>query len=115
MKKYIFIIIFTSFLFFLFPQQNKNFLILEKKNLATFNDGITLLRLLYNETDDNANFVDNILWAVDKKLFQVTIPIKPDTINPELTRGEFSILDMQNIQCQRRNSEHFLFDQILCF
>ena len=113
MKKYIFIIIFTSFLFFLFPQQNKDFLILEKKNLATFNDGITLLRLLYNETDDNAKFVDNILWAVEKKLFKVTIPIKPDTINPELTRGNF-ILDLQDIQCKRRNSEHSLFDKVLC-
>jgi hypothetical protein len=90
MKKYLFIIILISFLFLLYPQQNKNFLILEKKDLATFSDGITLLRLLYNETDTNAKFVDNILWAVDKKLFQVSIPIKPDTVNPVLTRGEFS-------------------------
>jgi hypothetical protein len=71
-------------------QQNKFFIELAKKDLATFNDGITLVRLLYKEDDYKASFIDNILWAAEKKLFKVTIPITSDQINPVLTRREFA-------------------------
>ena len=90
MKRFLVLIFSIFFLTQIIPQENKYFLTLEKKDLATFNDGISLLRLLFNEADNNSKFVDNILWAVDKKLFQVSVPIKPDTINPVLTRIEFS-------------------------
>lgn len=63
---------------------------LNKKDLATFNDAITLMRIIYNEKEDKDIFIENILWAAGKKLFQVTIPIKPDTINPVITRKEFA-------------------------
>jgi|GEM_PF-1190763 len=89
MKKFIFII-FIIQLSFAYSQQNEFFIKLAQKDLATFNDGITLIRLLYNERDDEANFVKNIIWAAQKKLFRVTIPIKADTVNPVLTRREFA-------------------------
>lgn len=76
--------------FFAVSQQNDFFIELSQKDLATFNDGITLMKLLYNERDDNAVYIDNIIWAAGKKLFKVTIPIKTDQINPVLTRREFA-------------------------
>ena len=51
---------------------------------------ITLMKLMYDEKDDSDVFVDNILWAAGKKLFQVTIPVKPNEINPAITRKEFA-------------------------
>lgn len=90
MKKRFFLFILIFFTRNLFPQQNVFFIDLSKKDLATFNDGITLIRLFYNEIDYNASFLNNIIWAADKKLFQVTIPIKPDQVNPVLTRGDFA-------------------------
>jgi hypothetical protein len=73
-----------------FSQENDFFIKLTKKETASFNDAITLMRLMYDEKDDSDVFIDNILWAAGKKLFQVTIPIKPDEINPAITRKEFA-------------------------
>ncbi len=85
-------------LFFLFfisaftmnTQQNKNYMDMSEKKLATFNDAITLMRALYNEKDQNNIYINNILWAASKKLFKVSIPIKSNEINPVITRKEFS-------------------------
>ncbi|MBP5707075.1 MAG: hypothetical protein J6W76_07295 [Spirochaetales bacterium] len=63
---------------------------MRSNDFATYSDGITILRLLYNETDHNAMYLDNLLWAAGKKLFRVALPIKPDKLNPELTRMEFA-------------------------
>lgn len=71
-------------------QENRFFLQLAEKELATFNDAITLMKLVFDERDDNNVFIDNVLWAASKKLFRVTIPIKEDEINPIITRREFS-------------------------
>ncbi len=89
MKKFMILsILFIPMLFS--SQDNKFFINLAKKDIATFNDGITLIRLLYNEKDDKAIFLDNILWAAEKKLFQVKIPISTNEINPILMRREFA-------------------------
>jgi hypothetical protein len=92
MMKKTMLLIFFAFMtaFNAFSQDNDFFIKLAEKKLATFNDGITLMKLLYNEKDDNFVFIDNVLWAAGKKLFKVTIPIKADTINPLLTRAEFA-------------------------
>jgi hypothetical protein len=90
MKK---ILIFSIFIFSLnivYPQSNDFFIKLSQKELATFNDAITLMRIIYNEKEDKDIFIENILWAAGKKLFQVTIPISPDKINPVITRKEFA-------------------------
>ncbi|MCG8572295.1 MAG: hypothetical protein MJB14_19350 [Spirochaetes bacterium] len=73
----------------LFGQQNSYFVKLSEKDLATFNDAISLMRLLYDEKDVNTAFIDNILWAASKKLFRVTIPIKETEVNPIIKRKEF--------------------------
>ncbi|HOF00752.1 MAG TPA: hypothetical protein PK385_08115 [Spirochaetota bacterium] len=70
--------------------QNDFFRELSAKKIATFNDAITLVRLLYNEMDDNDKFLDNVVWAASKKLFKVTIPIKDNEVNPVVTRKEFA-------------------------
>lgn len=95
---FIFVIIFV-FIINLFSEDNKFFIELSYKKIATFNDAITLIRLLYNESDNNSTFIDNIIWAASKKLFRVTLPIKEDQINPIITRKEFSywICGMLNI------------------
>lgn len=90
MKKLILILLLSWLCISAFSQQNKFYIDLIEKDLATFNDGITLMRLLYNEEDENAIFADNILWAAEKKLFRVSIPIKIEEINPVLTRREFA-------------------------
>lgn len=63
---------------------------LHSDEYATYSDGIAILRLLYNETDHNAMFLDNLLWAAGKKIFKVSLPIKTDKLDPELTRMEFA-------------------------
>lgn len=63
---------------------------LSEKKIATFNDGITLLRLLFNEKDFEATYIENIIWSIEKKLFRVTLPITNDKFNPILTRGIFA-------------------------
>lgn len=75
-----------------FSQEEENifFKKLTEKEIATFNDAITLVRLLYNEEDYNSSFVSNILWASLKKIFRVTIPINEKEINPIIQRREFS-------------------------
>lgn len=90
MRKLLLMFLFFMISIFIYSQQNKFFIELSQKELATFNDGITLMKLLYNERNDNSAYVDNILWAAGKKLFKVTIPIKTDQINPVLTRREFA-------------------------
>ncbi len=90
--RFIFIIFFAliNSTFFLNSIENSFFQKLRDKELATFNDAITLMRILYDEEDSDDIFIENILWAAGKKLFQVTIPLKPDTINPVITRQEFA-------------------------
>ncbi|MCK4797306.1 MAG: hypothetical protein KAT05_07980 [Spirochaetes bacterium] len=90
MKKLLLIITFWCLFTISYSQQNDFFIKLSEKKLATFNDGITLMKLLYNERDDNSVYIDNILWAAGKKMFKVSIPIKTDQINPVLTRREFA-------------------------
>lgn len=70
--------------------ENQYFIKLTEKEIATFNDAITLVRLLYNEEDYNSSFVNNILWASLKKIFRVTIPINEKEINPIIQRREFA-------------------------
>ena len=90
MKKYFIILLFLYLLVDLNSQQNSFFIKLSQKDLATFNDAITMMKLIYNENDSSDVFIENILWAAGKKLFQVTIPIKQDSINPIITRSEFA-------------------------
>lgn len=71
-------------------QENRFFIDLSRKELATFNDAITLMKLVFDEQDDSNVFIDNVLWAASKKLFRVTIPIKENEINPLITRREFA-------------------------
>lgn len=90
-KKKLFVLIIIIFSAAIaFCQQNKFFMELQHKELVTFNDAITLIRLLYDERDDNSSFYQNIIWAASKKLFRVTIPIEPEKINPIITRKEFA-------------------------
>ena len=63
---------------------------LRSNEFATYSDGISILRLLYNETDHNAMYLDNLLWAASKKIFRVSLPIKTDNLDPPLTRMEFA-------------------------
>ena len=63
---------------------------LRSNEFATYSDGIAILRLLYNETDHNAMYLDNLLWAASKKIFRVSLPIKTDNLDPPLTRMEFA-------------------------
>ena len=44
---------------------------------------------IFSETSPSADFKENIIWAAEKKLFKVSIPIKEDTVNPIITREEF--------------------------
>ena len=90
MKKILFVICFCLLITIGYSQQNEFFIKLSQKELATFNDAITLMRLLFNERDDSSIYIENILWAAGKKLFKVTIPIKTDQINPIITRREFA-------------------------
>jgi hypothetical protein len=90
MKKNLIFIIFIFSLSIVYPQSNDFFIKLSQKELATFNDAITLMRIIYNEKEDKDIFIENILWAAGKKLFQVTIPISPDKINPVISRKEFA-------------------------
>lgn len=92
MKKIIIILLLTSFITFVYSQENIYFVYLSKKEIASINDGITLIRLLYNENNFNASYIININWAVEKKLLKFTIPIDPDEVNQTLTRSEFAYL-----------------------
>lgn len=74
----------------LHAQKNDFFIKLRDKELATFNDAITLMRLVFNEQDMTENFVINALWAAEKKLFKVSIPIEPNSVNPVISRKEFA-------------------------
>lgn len=78
------------FLPLIHPQNNDFFKKLQEKDLATFNDGITLMKIIFQEKDLATSFYENILWAAEKKLFKVTIPITRDQINPVLMRREFA-------------------------
>ncbi|OHD05773.1 MAG: hypothetical protein A2086_13305 [Spirochaetes bacterium GWD1_27_9] len=89
MKKLL-LIIFILSNFFIFSQENDFFIRLSEKEIATFNDAITLMRLLYDDKEDTDIFIENVLWAAEKKLFQVRIPIIPTEINPVITRKEFA-------------------------
>jgi len=90
MKKAFVLMIFIFIQASLFSQQNSFFIKLSQKELASFNDAIMLMRIAYNDKDEEDIFIENILWAAGKKLFQVMIPIKPDKINPLITRKEFA-------------------------
>ena len=74
----------------LYTQENEFFIKLSQKQLATFNDAITLIKLLYDERDDSNIYLENIIWAASKKLFKVSIPITEKQINPVITRKEFA-------------------------
>jgi hypothetical protein len=89
MKRFV-LFLFLSLNFTVFSQENAFFIKLAQKPVASFNDAITLMKLMYDEKDNSDVFIDNVLWAAGKKLFQVTIPIKPDEINPAITRKEFA-------------------------
>ena len=89
-RKIFFIICLFFTLSTAYSQSNKFFIDLSNKDIATFNDAITLMRLLFNERDDNSVFIDNVIWAASKKLFKVTIPIKDNQINPIITRKELA-------------------------
>ena len=93
MKKLIIIILLLiPFILFVYSQENKYFLRLSKTNLASLNDGITLIRLFYNEKNFSASSISNIKWALDKKLIKFTTPINPNEINQILTRVDFAYL-----------------------
>jgi len=88
MRKIIFFLLFITIN--ISALENKFFTELSYKKIATFNDAITLMRLLYNENDNNSTFIDNVIWAASKKLFRVTLPITEDQVNPLITRKELS-------------------------
>lgn len=90
MKKILFLLLFAYYICFINAQDNDFFIKLAKKDIATFNDGITLIRLLFNERDYESTYIENVIWAVEKKLFKVTLPIKDDQFNPLLTRSTFA-------------------------
>lgn len=104
------------FVIFLIPkpaytQTNSFFINLQNKEIATFNDAISLIRLVFDENDHNDNFLFNILWAAEKKLFKVTIPIQQDSVNPVISRKEFaywlcriSEIGGKNIPATRRDA-----------
>ncbi len=73
-----------------YSQQNAFLMNLAAKDVVTFNDAITVMRLLYNEFDSSSVYIDNIIWASNKKLFRVTIPISNDQFNPAISRSEFA-------------------------
>ena len=75
--------------FFTFCDEYNFFIDLRSRNLATFNDAVTLMRYVFAETTPSPNFRENIVWAAEKKLFKVSIPIKENTVNPIITREEF--------------------------
>lgn len=87
MKKVILCLLFIPC--FIFSEENNFFIDLRSKNLATFNDAVTLMRYVFSETSPSADFKENIIWAAEKKLFKVSIPIKENTVNPIITREEF--------------------------
>ncbi len=74
----------------IFSQANSFYINLKEKELATFNDAITLIRLVFDEKDETKNFILNALWAAEKKLFKVSIPIDPKAVNPVISRKEFA-------------------------
>jgi hypothetical protein len=90
MKRFVLSAFLFIFLPFLHGKENDFFISLSKKELATFNDGITIIKMLFNEKELNTSFYENILWAAEKKLFRVTIPITTDQINPIITRRELA-------------------------
>lgn len=72
-----------------FCDKSNFFIDLRSRDLATFNDAVTLMRYVFAETAPSADFRENIVWAAEKKLFKVSIPIDEDTVNPVITREEF--------------------------
>lgn len=90
MKRILLFCIFIFSLNIIYPQSNSTFINMRDKELATFNDAITLMRLVFDEKDSNDNFIMNALWAAEKKLFKVTIPIEPESVNPVISRKEFA-------------------------
>lgn len=75
--------------FFAFCDESNFFIDLRSKDLATFNDAVTLMRYVFAETTPTIDFRENIVWAAEKKLFKVSIPIETNTVNPIITREEF--------------------------
>ena len=73
----------------LHAQKNDFFIKLRDKELATFNDAITLMRLVFNE-QDRLKPVINALWVAEKT-FKVSIPIEPNSVNPVISRKNLLI------------------------
>ncbi len=92
MKKLLIIILLIISTIFTYSQENEYFLNLSKKEIASLNDAITLIKLFYNEKDFNASYIININWAIEKKLYNFSTPINPNEINQILTRGEFAYM-----------------------
>lgn len=88
MKKII-LCLFSLLPFFIFSDEYNFFIDIRSRDLATFNDGVTLMRYVFAETTPNTDFRENIIWATEKKLFKVSIPIDENTVNPVITREEF--------------------------
>jgi len=114
-KKIVLFFYLTVFVFLLFPQENINIIKTSEKEAATFNDAISLMRLVYDENDYTDIFIENILWAAGKKLFQVTIPIQPDKINPIITREEFAywctqIYNLKNEKSKTPTTRKYSYD-----
>src|SRR4030042_5618633 len=92
MKNILIIILILFSLILTYSQENEYFLNLSKKESASLNDAITLIKLFYNEKNFNASYIININWAIDKKIYNFSTPINPDEINQILTRGDFAYL-----------------------
>lgn len=93
MKKiFIIILLLIPLIIIVNSQENKYFLRLINTEIASLNDGITLIRLFYNEKNFTASYISNIKWALDKKLIEFSTPIDPNEINQVLTRGDFAYL-----------------------
>lgn len=90
MKRYNLILLFIFICNVLSAQQNTFFVKLASREVASFNDAITVMKLFYDDTNQSDIFLENILWAAEKKLFTVTIPIDKKKINPVITRQEFA-------------------------
>lgn len=90
MKKIILCLLLYIPVFAFCNESESNFFIeLRSKDLATFNDAVTLMRHVFTEVTPSADFRENIIWAAEKKLFKVSIPIDENTVNPVITREEF--------------------------
>lgn len=74
----------------LYSEEDHFFRELKEKKTATFNDAITIMRYVFKEPAVSSSFRENIVWAAEKKLFRVSIPININNVNPVITRKEFS-------------------------